>query len=63
MRYAYPGCVPVHSRDNLAIVEPRLCGSSLWRTFLLLGLKVELTSYPKGRATSLAVKRMGEAWE
>ena len=40
MRYACPECVPEHSRDNLAILEPRLCGSSPGRTFLLLRLKV-----------------------
>lgn len=47
MRFAYPECVPGHSRGNLAFVEPRLSGSSPGRTFLLLRLKVGLTSYQK----------------
>lgn len=47
MRFVYPECVPGHSRGNLAIVEPRLCGSSPGRTFLLLGPAVGLASYQK----------------
>lgn len=47
MRFVCPECVPGRSRGSLAIVEPRLCGSSPGRTFSLLGLKVGLANYQK----------------